>query len=48
VCPSTVHPAFEQRRFVTVASICNLRRHFFVFSGSVLRCHSCLLWRLLQ
>ena len=24
VCASTVHPAFEQRRFVTVASICTL------------------------
>ena len=31
VCASTVHPAFEQRRFVTVASICNLRRHFFLY-----------------
>ena len=33
VCLSTVHPAFEQRRFVTVASICNLRRHFFCIFG---------------
>ena len=51
---STVRPTFGQRRFVTAASFCNLRRfcnwcrQFFVLSGSVSQRLSCILWRLLQ
>jgi len=55
VCvPPRCFHLFEQQRFVMTASIhlrrqfCNLRRQFFVFSGSIFRCHSCLHWRLLQ
>jgi hypothetical protein len=51
---SAVRPTFGQRRFVTAASFCNLRRfcnwcrQFFVLSGSVSQRLSCILWRLLQ
>jgi hypothetical protein len=49
VCvPPRCFQLFEQRRFILVVQFCNLCRQFFVFSGSVFRCHSCLLWRLLQ
>ena len=51
VCSSTVLPAFEQSLYdalFLLRQVCNLRRQFFVFSGSFFRCHSCLLWRLSQ